>query len=333
MDHLQFDQAYEQLVETAGGECAVYEFRNSLGTVRSVFLKREIPFPIDNQTYYELVTPYTYGGPVILSCQAGRRWELAAAFMRAFRVYCLQNNIVSEKVRFHPVLGNADDFAGCYDMEWIGETTAIDLRVKHPVCNEFSAQCKRKLFKALENGVDSRVTVGPGNAAYFAELYRSIAVHHPSRKDGLSKHQLIKCIEKLGAELVVTEALYKTRTIAVSLGSLSDGVLQLELTAMQPGFAHLSPEAVLQYGLTCWGKKRGADFIHLGESASPDYERTDVSDGIQTRRSTRFAFWTGRKIWNHAAYNKLFAGANHVPSLDKTAPLSTETERSDATFR
>ncbi len=332
MDNVQFDEAYERLVDTAAGECAVYEFRNKLGAVRSVFLKREIPDKIDNQTYYELVTPFTYGGPVILSCQEGRRWELAAAFTRAFRTYCLQYDIVSEKIRFHPVLGNADDFAGCYDMEKIGETAAIDLRVKNPVCDEFTARCKKRLFKALENGVDSRVTVGPGNAAHFAELYRSIAAHQTSPKDGLNKHQLTKCIEKLGGDLVVTEALYKERTIAVSLSRLSGGVLQPELSSVLPGFAHLSPEAVLQYGLTCWGKKRGADFIHLGESAFTDNEGEGVAFNAHSNRNARFDFWTGRKIWNREVYNKLCVAARHMPELDDASSLKWEAEQNDVSF-
>ncbi len=327
MDNVQFDQAYEQLVETAVGDCAAYEFRNRLGTVRSVFLKREIPATFDDETYYELATPFTYGGPVILSCQEGRRWELAAAFTRAFRVYCLQHNIVSEKIRFHPVLGNAADFAGCYDMEWIGETTAIDLRVKNPVCDEFTAQCKKRLFKALENGVDSHVSVGSGNAGHFAELYRSIAIHHPSLKDGLNKHQLAKCIDKLSGDFVVTEALYKDRTIAVSLSRLSSGVLQPELSAVLPGFAHLSPEAVLQYGLTCWGKKRGADFIHLGENAFTDNDSVTYNE--QSSRSKRFNFWTGRKIWNREAYDKLCAAARRMPEINSA---SIQPEQSDVTF-
>ena len=323
MDDLQFAQRYGQLVESiGGGECAVYEFHNEVGMVRSIFLKREIPIAIDGQTYFEAVTPCAYGGPVILACKEGRRWELAAAFERAFGKYCLEQNIISERVQFNPMLGNSADFGGCYETEFIGETAAIDLRVKNPVCDEFSARGKKMLFKALEYGVDARVTVGPPNATQFAELYLSIAAQKNQRSGSLDRYLLANCIEKLGPHLVVTEAVYKDRTIAMSLSLFNGGVLQPEGIAALPSFSHLSPEHVLQYGLTCWGKQHGASFIHLGSIGRND---ADSAFNEQFSRNTRFESWAGRKIWNREAYEKLCALVEQVPGFDGMPPIEWQT--------
>ena len=307
MDDLQFAQRYGQLVETAGdGECAVFEFHHELGRVRSVFLKREIPALIDGELYFEAVTPCAYGGPVMLNCKDGRRWELAAAFGRAFRLYCLEQNIIREQVRFHPVLGNAADFAGCYETEFIGETAAIDLRVPNPVCDEFMPHCKKSLFKALEHGVDYRVTAGPADARHLAQLYLSIAGQNRTSSID-DAHRLTTCIEKMGPDLVITEAVYKEQTIALSLSSLNGVVLQLERIAVMPALAHLSPECVLHYGVTCWGKQHGASFIHLGELGERSAFKAEFS------RSTRFEFWQGHKIWNSTANAKRWpvGGGDH----------------------
>lgn len=299
MDDLQFAQRYGQLVETAGdGECAVFELHHELGSVRSMFLKREIPIAINGQMYFEAVTPCAYGGPVILASQEGRRSELAAVFERTFRQYCLEQNIISERVLFNPVTGNAADFAGCYEMEFKGEIAAIDLRVKNPVCEEFSARGKKTLFKALESGVDYRVAANPVNASHFAALYASIAALQNLQQGKVDRHQLAKYIEKLGPDLVLAEAIYRERTIAVSVSRLSKGVLQPEFSAALPGFAHLSPELVMQYGLTCWGKQYGASFVLVGDGEQFPFEEL-------FSRNTRFEFWEGRKIWNEEAYAKL----------------------------
>ncbi|MDN3450090.1 hypothetical protein QMA09_07800 [Planococcus sp. APC 3906] len=299
MDDLQFAQRYGQLVETAGdGECAVFELHHELGSVRSMFLKREIPIAGDGKMYFEAVTPCVFGGPVILVCHEGRRWELAAAFERAFRKYCLEQNIISERVHFEPVLGNAADFAGCYEREFIGEIAAIDLRAKNPVCDEFSARGKKVLFKALESGVDYRVATNPANASHFAALYASIAALQNLQQSKVDRHQLAKYIEKLGPDLIIAEAIYRERTIAVSVSRLSCGVLQPEFSAALPGFAHLAPELVLQYGLTCWGKQYGASFVLLGNREQFPFEEL-------FSRNIRFELWEGRKIWNEEAYAKL----------------------------
>ncbi|MBB5179350.1 hypothetical protein HNQ44_000774 [Planomicrobium koreense] len=317
MDDLQFAQRYGQLVESiGGGECTVYEFHNEVGTVRSIFLKREIPIAIDGQTYFEAVTPCAYGGPVILACKEGRRWELAAAFERAFRKYCWEQNIISERVQFNPLLGNAADFAGCYETEFIGETTAVDLRAKNPVCGEFSERGKKTLFKALESGVDYRVTANPNqaDASRFAALYASIAVHQNMQQGKVERHQLAKYIEKLGPDLVIAEAIYRERTIAVSVSRLSGSVLEPELSAMLPGFAHLAPEHVLHFGLACWGKQNGALFVLLGGGEQSPFKDLFI-------RNTRFEVWEGRKIWNEEAYAKLCAAVERRAAIVELAAM------------
>lgn len=325
MDDLQFAQRYGQLLESiGGGECAVYEFHNEVGTVRSIFLKREIPIAIDGQTYFEAVTPCAYGGPVILACKEGRRWELTTAFERAFRKYCLEQNIISERVQFNPLLGNAADFAGCYETGFTGDTAAIDLRLNNPICSEFSERGKKMLFQALEYGIDARVAAGPSDAARLAEQYLSISDQQHPRGSSLDRYLLADCIEKLGPHLVVTEAVYKERTIAMSLSLFNEGVLQLEGIVALPSFAHLQPEHVLQYGLMSWGKQHGASFIHLGAIGSDD---ADSALNEQFSHSTRFESWAGRKIWNQEAYNKLCGalepstGFDGLPLEWQTAPL------------
>ena len=63
---IYFEPKYGKLYEEMeNGTCEVFEHRSSIGIVNHMFIKREIPITIDNTTYYDLVTPYGYGGPLI----------------------------------------------------------------------------------------------------------------------------------------------------------------------------------------------------------------------------------------------------------------------------
>lgn len=103
------------------GNLEVFEFCHLAGTVKHTFIKREIPVKIDGEIFYDLITPQTYGGPIIMDCSEDNKWELVDEFERAFQAYCEENNIICEFVRFDPILLNAVDFVCCYEVECIGE--------------------------------------------------------------------------------------------------------------------------------------------------------------------------------------------------------------------
>lgn len=67
MIDIYFTENYGKLYEDIEkGTNEVFEYRSELGFIRHMFIKREIPIKINGETYYDLVTPYGYGGPLII---------------------------------------------------------------------------------------------------------------------------------------------------------------------------------------------------------------------------------------------------------------------------
>ncbi|MDR2182964.1 MAG: GNAT family N-acetyltransferase, partial [Clostridiales bacterium] len=81
----------------------VFDFECEHGRVHYSFLRRRIDFKGD--IYYDITTPYGYGGPVVAGCHTSEA-ALISSFDEAFTNYCVENRIVSEFVRFHPVIKN-----------------------------------------------------------------------------------------------------------------------------------------------------------------------------------------------------------------------------------
>ena len=69
---------------------------------RHIFIKREIPMSMNGQTYYDLITPYGYGGPFILECENGKENGASCfgVFYERFSQYCRDNYVVSEFAQF-----------------------------------------------------------------------------------------------------------------------------------------------------------------------------------------------------------------------------------------
>lgn len=122
LENLFMDQDYDYIgAVNINGNVEVFEFSHSSGTIKHQFLKREIPVKVVGKTYYDLITPIHYGGPIISDSSEEDKWELIDEFQRAFQAYCEENNIISELVYFNPLLSNMADFVCCYEVEFIEE--------------------------------------------------------------------------------------------------------------------------------------------------------------------------------------------------------------------
>lgn len=97
---IYFTTVYAKLFEgKEDGEVKVFDFVSPYGKVKNIFIKRKIPHKIKGQTYYDITTAYGYGGPVIL--ETTNVTQLLKEYFEAFHQYCIQEQIVSEFVRFH----------------------------------------------------------------------------------------------------------------------------------------------------------------------------------------------------------------------------------------
>ena len=127
---------------------------------------------VDGELYYDLVTPYGYGGPVILGCHEGHKRDLIDGFASSFREYCKANNVVSEFVRFHPIINNADDFGSLYRIEHIRNTVGTNLKdFGNPFDEEFSKSARQCIRRALRAGVECRIVENPENLDGFKKIY------------------------------------------------------------------------------------------------------------------------------------------------------------------
>lgn len=153
---IYFQDGYGKLYEEIeGGIAEIFNYKSPLGEIKHQFIRREIPINLpDEKKYYDLITPYGYGGPLVSSATENKRVELCRAFGVEFHKYCMKNNIVSEFVRFHPIYNNAIDFKELYQATCIRKTLGTNLKDYYdPIQSEFSKSCRKisakQLIKAL----------------------------------------------------------------------------------------------------------------------------------------------------------------------------------------
>ena len=118
---IYFNPEYGKLCELVdGGKWAEYSLSTSSGKITNSFIMRPAPWLLDGKQYYDIVTPYGYGGPIIH--EASDKPRLLMEYQRRFKEYCIENAIVCEFIRFHPIFKNYEDFDGIYDVVYSRHT-------------------------------------------------------------------------------------------------------------------------------------------------------------------------------------------------------------------
>lgn len=170
------NESFDQLHETIeDGKHEVFEFHLPIGKVRHSFIKREISVQIRGEVYYDITTPCAYGGPVVFDCPEDDKWELVDEFQIAFQAFCEENKIVSEYVRFDPVLSNVLDFVSIYEVECIGEVrefnmaTSTQTSIYDVVRND-----RKESFEAEKNGRTFDFKLCVGKKIWNVEIYKEV---------------------------------------------------------------------------------------------------------------------------------------------------------------
>lgn len=158
--HTEYLKAYEMIDH---GKLEMFQFSSDYGTVHMHFIRRPVNEGSLLGEYSDIITPYGYGGPIICECLTNNEKLLISHFQDAFQLYCRREKIVCQFARFHPLIGNAQVFASCFDEVLpIRKVVAIDLtgnfmeeQLTSKARNEYRASIARGTTVRINNGKDA----------------------------------------------------------------------------------------------------------------------------------------------------------------------------------
>lgn len=324
---LYFDEKYGTLYEKIeGGVATIFKYESELGKISHQFILRRIPSELTQdlttEELYDIVSPYGYGGPVIEelkpfeasdegldggSEQQRIKEQLVAEFEEAFTKYCAEHNIVSEFVRFHPIVGNGVDFENVYHSTWDRNTLGTNLKdYEDPVAAEFTKHCRKRIRQALNKGVTYRITEKPKDLSGFKEIYFDTMDRNEAGDYYYFDDEYFNnCIRFYGDNLLLIEAVFEDKVIAAGMYFTYGKVIHIHLSGTRHEYLSMSPAYILRYALTLWGKDHGYEMIHHGggRSNAPDDSLYLFKEQFAT--NTRFDFYVGRKVWMKEEYLKL----------------------------
>lgn len=289
------------------GITKIFECKTEYGIIRNQFILRRIPQLLDGKQFYDIASPYGYGGPYIVYCEEGRKEDLIKTYEGQFTAFCRENDIVSEFVRFHPVIRNDMDFKAIYHAEYDRHTVGTNLKdCTDPIQEEFSKSARKYIRRAMKAGITWDVIKAPDNVSEFVKIYLSTM----DRDDAngfyyFPKEYFEECVRLFGKNIILVRALFEGRTIAEGFYITYGSIIHAHLSGTLKEYIHMSPAYIIKYATAIWGKEHGYKLIHYGGGTSSSPENSLFQFKCKFTKETIFDFYIGKKIWNSNIYKGL----------------------------
>lgn len=297
---------YGKLCETMEeGEFKVFEYKSDAGHMVNMYIKRPVPWIINGEQYYDIVTPYGYGGPIIL--EAVDRDALKHEYSTTFQKHCEKEKIVSEFIRFHPIFQNYKDVDESYNVIYSRQTVGTNLRdFDDPVQKEFAKSLRRDNRKATEKGVTVSIHESPKNLNVFRKLYEETMDRNHADAMYYFPDDYYRLLEtELNPYILEIQLNYEGEIIASEMYFTAGDVLHAHLLGSNDKMLELAAGGLLEAAAANWGKEHGYRFIHHGGGRTSDPEDPLFRYKKKFGKNTEFEFYVGKKIWNQNVYDAL----------------------------
>ena len=303
---IYFEPDYAELYETEENRAVEYRFECEYGFITNLFLKRQIDIKLpDEVQYYDLVTPYGYGGPVIH--WTNDKEKLIQAYMDDFGRYTEKEHIIAEFVRFHPILGNGVDFKEVYKSIFDRKTVGTNLTYDDVVAKEFSKHKRKDIRKALKNPeIRYEVTENPSTLQDFLKIYYSTMDRDKADDYYYFKPDYFQTmLEKFREHITAGRVFLGDQLIAMGVYFRYGKYLHAHLSGTLSEYLDYSPANILKYALAVYGHENGYEVIHYGGGTSRSPENGVYKFKKEFGKNTEFDFYIAKKVWNEEIYKQI----------------------------
>ncbi len=253
---------------------------------------------LEEGRWFDLTTPYGYGGWLIEGDGADR-------LFRAYHGWLEGSGIVCEFVRFHPLAGNHEACRSFYEVVRLGEVVWMDLSSPEEIWRNLTSECRNRVRKATKGGV----RVHDGNSPEAYELFRRIYNATMDRK-GADGHYYFGSpfYEALASGLSQNSRVFWAERdgepIAASVMIYANGRMSFHLSGSLEEHNRLAPNNLIMHEAALWGCERGCRTLLLGGGVGSQddtllrYKRTFSRGG-------RGHFYIGKRVVSPEAYDWL----------------------------
>lgn len=289
------------------GEPFLFYYESDTIRGMNVVMKRDISADayfsnkLGKGEFFDFITPYGYGGWIIEG-KIGKE-----QLFLEYESWCKEHRIVSEFVRFHPLLDNASFLTSFYDVQQLGNTISMDVSSHDIIWANLTSKNRNMIRKAEKHGV--KIYHG-----HFPEIYNTFRNIYNATMDSDNAKPYYyfeslfydSIVRDLSEEAQVFWAEIDGKIIATSIMLSVNGRMNYHLSGSVREYQHLAPSNLLLYKAALWGCSNGYKTFHLGGGVGSKEDSLYKFKSAFNRNETK-QFAIGKKIYLNGVYDELVA--------------------------
>lgn len=321
--------AYMELYagQDAAARCALYE--NVTGQVFYPFLLRNIPrkngrMPSGTPAF-DIISPYGYGGPLLVEKPAKNRMmdagntaqaikneqktALFNDFYRNFHQWAQQNHIVSEFVRFSLFSQAREHYFG--RVEHNNDSVVCNLqRSQEALWKSLQPKVRRRVRSALKQGLMIEQDVRWASLNDFVEVYHATMRRLNAKPFYYFPKPFFESLKAaLGEQCQLFNVRHENQMVASMLLLTSENRVYSFLSGGLRAFFHLSGNDLLQYHSIRWALESGFKTYVMGGG----YKKNDGIFAFKEAFApgSTLPFYTGKTIFDEKTYESLAGNTSY----------------------
>ncbi len=289
------------------GEPFLLDYQDNSTHFCYVVMKSDIAlFPkffgkLEQGVLFDYETPYGYGGPL---CEGSISESSQNAFVSEIKAYAAQNGIVSQFVRFHPLLSNEKLMPLAFETRYLRDTIFIDTESPELIMKNMDSKNRNMVRKAIKNGVTiERKPISDYSA--FLSMYEETMQKDNADDYYIFKKDYFESQLALKNNACIFYAMKDNKPIAGAIMYYNDMYLHYHLAGTHTEYRKYSPSNLMLYEAACWASEKGIKQFHLGGGMNADDNLFGFKK--QFNKNGRLPFVIGRTIFNQEKYDYLIS--------------------------
>lgn len=316
MNDVFFLNKYVKINEIVeNGVSTRYEYECEYGKVSHGFIKRKIETIIDGNEYFDIITPYGYGGPIIT--ETSDHSKLLELYFASFKAFCAENNIISEFMRFH--LFDNILIRQNYYGEVINLSSNVIRDLQLPMDEiwlDFDRKVRKNYRRATKDGITLQLDqTGSGVREFLNIYYRTMERNSATNYYYFPESYFEDINLNLMGHYAYFHAMMDQKIVSTELVLFSDKYAYSFMGGTSSEYYSSRPNDFLKVEIIKWCKESGKELFVLGGG----YKKDDGIYQYKKAFSPNLAadFYLGKYIHNNDVYDRLVALREQEKSYDK----------------
>ena len=306
---IHFAPQYCKIWEDYGdGEVQAFLYKSALGEILYPYLIRKIDYKKSDVNYFDISTPYGYGGPVLLEYKENEIPLLVKEFRAEFNTYARKKRIISEFIRFHPVYKNYNYFVNSdIECKFVRNTIEINLENEpENILRSMNVKTRSTIRQAIRNELNvqfySKVTLE--NIQAFYEIYlETMNRIEASDYYKFSLEFILNIFNLLKGSAEIAFVFCDNKVLSSTIFLLSNEMVHYYLGGSLAQYLFYRPNNLMIYKAALRYNTMGKKCFHLGGGYSGNDSLFKFKKGFN--KNGVLDFFIGTKIFDEKAYNLL----------------------------